>query len=104
AVVLPGQRVMSVARSGEFEAVFDVPDGRIDEIRGTPDVQVALLSAPAARYPARVREVSPSADPVTRTYQVKASIPTPPWNLRLGMNVPVTLTPRGNGSSISMPA
>ncbi len=105
AVVSPGQRVMSVARSGEFEAVFDVPDGRIDEIRGTPDVQVALLSAPAARYPARVREISPSADPVTRTYQVKASIPTPPWNLRLGMNVAVTLLPqREGGSSISLPA
>ena len=86
AVLSPGQRVMSVARPSELEAVFDVPDNRIDEIRGASDVQFALLSSPAALYPARVREVSPSADPVTRTYQVKTSIPNPPWNLRLGMN------------------
>lgn len=103
-VVSPGQRVMSIARTGEFEAVFDVPDVRIEEIRGTSDVQIALLSAPQARYPARVREISPSADPVTRTYQVKTSIPNPPWNLRLGMNVAVTLPPRGDGSSVSLPA
>ncbi len=90
-VVSPGQRVMSIARTGELEAVFDVPDARIEEIRGASEVQIALLSAPQARYPGRVREVSPSADPVTRTYQVRTSIPTPPWNLRLGMNVAVTL-------------
>lgn len=103
-VVSPGQRVMSIARTGEFEAVFDVPDGRIDEIRGQSDAQIALLSAPLARYPARVREISPSADPVTRTYQVKVSIPNPPWNLRLGMNVVVTLPQRGESSGVSLPA
>jgi RND family efflux transporter MFP subunit len=103
-VVSPGQRVMSIARTGELEAVFDVPDSRIEDIRGASDVQIALLSAPLARYPGRVREISPSADPVTRTYQVKTSIPTPPWSLRLGMNVAVTLPPKGNGSSISLPA
>jgi RND family efflux transporter MFP subunit len=104
AVVSPGQRVMSVARPSELEAVFDVPDNRIDELRGTADVQFALLSAPAARYPARVREVSPSADPVTRTYQVRTSIPNPPWNLRLGMNVAVTLPQRSNNTSVGLPA
>lgn len=103
-VVSPGQRVMSIARTGELEAVFDVPDARIEEIRGASEVQIALLSAPQARYPGRVREVSPSADPVTRTYQVRTSIPTPPWNLRLGMNVAVTLPSRGDSSSVSLPA
>jgi membrane fusion protein, multidrug efflux system len=103
-IVSPGQRVMSVARLGELEAVFDVPDTRIDEIRGASDVQFALLSSPSALYPARVREVSPSADPVTRTYQVKTSIPNPPWNLRLGMNVAVTLPQSGDNSSVALPA
>jgi membrane fusion protein, multidrug efflux system len=104
-VVSPGQRVMSVARPSELEAVFDVPDARIDEIRGASDVQFALLSAPAALYPARVREISPTADPVTRTYQVKTSIPSPPWNLRLGMTVAVTVPNRGGPTSqVVLPA
>ena len=33
AVVSPGQKVISVAQPNELEAVFDVPDTRIDEIR-----------------------------------------------------------------------
>lgn len=103
-VVSPGQRVMSVARAGELEVVFDVPDSRIDEMRGRSDVRFALLSSPAAQYPARVREISPSADPVTRTYQVKASIPIPKWNLRLGMNVVVSVPQREESSSVSLPA
>jgi RND family efflux transporter MFP subunit len=104
AVLSPGQKVMSIARPSELEVVFDVPDSRIDDIRTASDVQFALLSAPAALYPARVREISPSADPVTRTYQVKTSIPTPPWNLRLGMNVAVTIPQRTSSSGIALPS
>jgi membrane fusion protein, multidrug efflux system len=100
AVVSPGQRVLSVARPSELEAVFDVPDNRVDEIRAAPDVQFALLSAPAALYPARVREISPTADPVTRTYQVRTSIPNAPWNLRLGMTVAVTVPNPGKAGSL----
>jgi membrane fusion protein, multidrug efflux system len=104
-VVSPGQRILSIARPSELEAVFDVPDNRIDEIRGASDVQFALLSAPAALYPARVREISPTADPVTRTYLVKTSIPNPPWNLRLGLTVAVTVPARGGPTSqVSLPA
>jgi RND family efflux transporter MFP subunit len=103
-VVSAGQRVLSIARPSELEAVFDVPDGHIDEIREAVGVQVALLSSPSAPYPARVREISPSADPVTRTYQVKTSIPIPPSNLRLGMNVIITLLQRSGQSTIALPA
>jgi RND family efflux transporter MFP subunit len=104
-VVSPGQKVISVAQPNELEAVFDIPDTLIDVIRETPDVQFARLEAPGALYPARVREVSPSADPVTRTYRVKTSIPNAPWNLRLGMNVAVTLPQRAGGTrTVSLPA
>jgi RND family efflux transporter MFP subunit len=103
-VLSPGQRVLSVARPSELEVVFDVPDSRIDMIRGASDVQFALLATPDALYPARVREISPSADPVTRTYQVKTSIPNPPWNLRLGMTVAVTLPQKGESTSIALPS
>ncbi|HEU4531963.1 MAG TPA: efflux RND transporter periplasmic adaptor subunit [Steroidobacteraceae bacterium] len=103
-VVAAGQRIVSIARPSELEAVFDVPDGRIDEIRGATAVQFAFLSNPDTRYPARVREISPSADPVTRTYQVKTAIPNAPASLRLGMNVSVVLPYTGSASSIALPA
>ncbi len=105
AVVGAGQKIMSIAQPSELEAVFDVPDSRIDSIRGASAVQIALLTAPQAPYPARIREISPSADPATRTYRVKTSIPIPPASLRLGMNVTVILSDGvGTSTSPSLPA
>jgi RND family efflux transporter MFP subunit len=51
-----------------------------------------------------VREISPSADPVTRTYQVRTSIVNPPPTLRLGMTVSVTLPRVGGAPNISLPS
>jgi RND family efflux transporter MFP subunit len=103
-VVSAGQRVISIAQPSELEAVFDVPDSRIDEIRTATAVQIALLTSPQALYPARIREVSPSADPATRTYRVRTSLPLPPASLRLGMNVNVVLSQAAGGAAVSLPA
>ncbi len=104
AVVAAGQPVLSVARLNELDAVFDVPDSRIDEVRGMHEAQIALLGEPQVPFPARVREIAPSADPVTRTYRVKAEIPDPPAILHLGMSVGVTIAASGAPSSLALPA
>jgi RND family efflux transporter MFP subunit len=96
--------VISIARPDELEAVFDVPDSRIDALRGNSELAVHLLGETAGSFPATVREISPSADPMTRTYQVRASIPEAPANLRLGMTVSVTLPPGEGLSSVRLPA
>ena len=103
-VVSAGQRVVTVARPSELEAVFDVPDAHIDDVRASSMTQVALLSSPTTHYPARVREISPMADPKTRTYRVKTQILAPPPNLRLGMNVVVTLKQSEGPAVIAVPA
>lgn len=102
-VVSPGQRVMSVARPSELEAVFDVPDARIGEVRTAASVVVNPLDAEGVAWAGRVREISPSADPVTRTYQVRTSIVNPPPTLRLGMTVTVTLPQSGGAPSVALP-
>lgn len=104
AVMAMGQKVVSIARPSELEAVFDVPDGRIDAVRSASAAQFAFLTAPAVTYPARIREVSPSADPVTRTYQVKAALPNAPHGLRLGMTVTVILPHSNAPSTVALPA
>jgi RND family efflux transporter MFP subunit len=96
-VVAAGQRAISIARPSELEAVFDVPDGRIGELRAGSSVVINPLQGESAAWAGRVREISPSADPVTRTYQVRTSIVNPPATLRLGMTVSVTL-PRVGGA------
>jgi RND family efflux transporter MFP subunit len=104
AVVSPGQRAISVARPSELEAVFDVPDARIGEVSPGASVVVSLLGGESGAWAGRVREVSPSADPVTRTYQVRTSIARPPASLRLGMTVSVTMPRVGGAPNVSLPA
>jgi len=103
-VVSAGQRVMSIARPSELEAVFDVPDARIGEIRNLSSVVINPLSGDGTAWAGRVREISPSADPVTRTYQVRTSIVNPPPSLRLGMTVSVTLPLTGGPPNVALPS
>jgi len=102
-VVAAGQRVMSIARPSELEAVFDVPDARIGAIRTASAVVINPLNADGTAWAGRVREISPSADPVTRTYQVRTSIVNPPSSLRLGMTVSVTLPGVGGPPNVALP-
>ncbi len=104
AVVAPGQRALSIARPSELEAVFDVSDGRIGEVRPGSSVVITELAADGSAWAGRVREISPSADPVTRTYQVRTSIVNPPASLRLGMTVSVTLPLVGGAPNVVLPS
>ena len=103
-VVAPGQPVIRIALPQQLEAVFDVPETRIDELRSDATLRIAFLSAAGQSYAARVREISPSADPVTRTYQVRAAIADAPANLRLGMTVTVMLPRLDGKASIRLPS
>jgi RND family efflux transporter MFP subunit len=103
-VVAAGQRIMSLAQPSELEAVFDVSESRVEDVRGNPSVQITLLSAQGPTLAGRVREVSPSADPLTRTYRVKTTIYSPPPGLQLGMTATVTLPTFGKVPLISIPA
>ncbi|MGM9427270.1 efflux RND transporter periplasmic adaptor subunit [Hydrogenophaga sp. MI9] len=77
-VVAAGAPVMRLARDGARDAVIAVPEDRIARVRAGQAAQVVLWSgaglAPAPLQ-AQVREVAASADPVTRTFQVKLSLP-----------------------------
>ena len=103
-VVAAGQRAISVARPSELEAVFDVPESRIGEVRASSAVLINPVTGENAAWAGRVREISPSADPVTRTYQVRSSIVNPPATLRLGMTVSVTLPRVGGAPNVALPA
>ena len=70
-VVRAGQMIVQVAREGGRDAVFDVPEQLIRTGPRDPVVQIALTNDPQVRAIGRVREVSPQADPATRTFQVK---------------------------------
>jgi RND family efflux transporter MFP subunit len=82
--------VVRVARTDEKEVVIGVPEDQVDELRQGGDVRVRLWADPDRAIPGKIREVSPVADPATRTYTVKVSIPASE-EVRLGMTAVVDL-------------
>lgn len=86
-VVEAGAMVVRVARPEEREAVFNVAERGIRTAPRDPVIEVALSGAPDVKATGHVREVSPQADPVTRTHTVRVALDNPPDALRLGATV-----------------
>ncbi|PZP44137.1 MAG: efflux transporter periplasmic adaptor subunit [Azospirillum brasilense] len=86
-VVAAGQRIVTLAREGGRDAVFDVPARLMEQSEPDPLVTVSLSSNPSVRTTGRVREISPQADPVTRTFRVRVGLIDPPETMRLGSTV-----------------
>jgi len=102
-VVTAGQTVMRLARPEEKEVVFNVSENRLDELRGASSIFIALWSLPDQVFPGVVREIAPGADPVTRTYAVKVSVPKPPATMRLGMTASVTIQRQSDARVVPLP-
>jgi RND family efflux transporter MFP subunit len=91
-VVSAGQMVVRLARPGEREAVFNVAEAAFHHPPKNPTVEVKLVSNPDIRTEGNVRYVSPQADPTTRTYTVRVSLPDAPPQMRLGATVTGSVT------------
>jgi RND family efflux transporter MFP subunit len=103
-VLSAGQAVFGFAWSGEREVYLDVPESRIDGIVIGQVAKVTLPALPGRVFDARVREMSPAADPQSRTYLVKLTIDRPADMLQLGMTADVVLQAvKTSSTAISIP-
>jgi RND family efflux transporter MFP subunit len=89
-VVAAGQAAIRVARLGEKEAVVAVPETLLNRAKSGV-ATVSLWSEPDKKYAAKLREVAPSADPATRTYLAKFSLPDAGEDVSLGMTATLAL-------------
>jgi len=89
-VVAAGQAAIRVARVAEKEAVVAIPETLLDRAR-TGAASVTLWSDPNKKYAAHLREIAPAADPATRTYLAKFSLPDADDAVSLGMTATLTL-------------
>lgn len=86
-VLEAGAMVVRVARPEEREAVFNIAEAGLQTVPRDPVIEVALVGDESVTARGRVREVSPQADPVTRTHTVRITLENPPDALRLGATV-----------------
>jgi RND family efflux transporter MFP subunit len=106
AVVAAGAPILRIAHDGPRDLVFSVPEDKVPLVNAAAAQPQGL----AARFwdnarpavPATVREVAAAADPVTRTYQVKADIGRA--DVRLGQTATVVLTLASRGGVLRLPS
>lgn len=95
-VVNAGQMIVQISQLDAREAVFALGERAIAFISKIAVVHVALQSDPAITTDGTIREVSPTADPVTGTYTVKVALPEPPEAMRLGAVVTGSVDLKGD--------
>jgi RND family efflux transporter MFP subunit len=101
-VVAPGQPVVRLAQLDEKEIHIDIPEHRVAELKPRQDVMVTLWADSDKQIKARIREIAAAADPVSRTYRVKATILEDQDDARLGMTATVWI-PSITPSSLAVP-
>src|SRR5258707_11023234 len=89
-VVASGQTAIRVARFAEKEAVVAISETLVGRGRDGA-ATVTLWSEPNKKYAANLREIAPAADPATRTYLAKFSLPGAGESVSLGMTATLTL-------------
>jgi RND family efflux transporter MFP subunit len=92
-VVAAGQTAIRVARFAEKEAVVAIPETLVGRAKDGV-ASVTLWSEPNKKYAAKLREIAPNADPATRTYLAKFSLPDAGDTVSLGMTATLALADR----------
>jgi multidrug efflux system membrane fusion protein len=102
-VVAAGAPVVRVAKAGQKEVAIGLPEDKVAYLSQVPDVRVRLWAGQAQPVPGRIREIAPAADPATRTYAARVSIPESMREARLGMTAVVTFSASTGVAKIRVP-
>lgn len=88
-VVAAGTPVVKLARSGDIEVRVSIPEDQVGALRQIDKVIVRTWANPNQSIEGRIREVSPAADPATRTFAARIALPQAGDGIRLGMSATV---------------
>jgi RND family efflux transporter MFP subunit len=95
-VVSAGQPVLRVAQDGEREVAIAIPESRFAAVKVGMPARIEFGGA-ANTVPGHVREISPAADPASRTYAARVSFDANNAKAALGMTARVRLSAPANG-------
>jgi RND family efflux transporter MFP subunit len=101
-VVAAGQTAIRVARLAEKEVVVAIPETLLARAK-SGEAQVSIWSQPDRLYLAKLRELAPSADQMTRTYLAKFSLPGVGDDVQLGMTATLILSDHASESVARVP-
>lgn len=88
-VVGAGQPVIRVAQTGEKEVLLSVPEAQLEFARSVRQWSVEIPALGERKLDARLRELSPLADPASRTYPMRLALLGATQGVELGMTAVV---------------
>jgi RND family efflux transporter MFP subunit len=101
-VVAAGQTAIRIARMGELEAAVSLPEDYA-AAAGKGSASLTLWTNRSKTYRAKLRELSPSADPVTRTFSARYTILDPDPAIALGMTAALAIDAAGDQRVVKLP-
>jgi multidrug efflux system membrane fusion protein len=103
-VVSAGQAVFRMAPDGDREIAIAVPESEVAGLKFGQQASVSFWAGGVKPVEGRIREISPVADPVTRTFAVRIALKNADPNLPLGMTATVRLAgPAVASSMVTLP-
>ena len=98
-VLTAGQTVARLARTDELEIAVSVPEHRLEAFQKANTYEIRMWSAPDKIYRGRLRELSPVADPASRTYAARISVQQEDGALAIGMTAELRV--RSSGDAVA---
>ena len=87
-VTAAGTPMVTIVRSGEREIQINVPENV--KLSVGQQAEISFWALPDVTAKGTVREISPIADSITRTYKVRVAVPQLPAEAKLGMTAKVS--------------
>lgn len=104
-VLSVGQAVLRVAQDGEREVALALPEAQRAKMKPGAAAEITLLAdgATGVKLNGNLRELSPAADPVSRTYAARVSLTQGAPELALGMTASVRFAVAEKNDSLVIP-
>jgi membrane fusion protein, multidrug efflux system len=102
-VVAEGRSVAKLTQGDELEVKVFVPERLVAGLAASAS-HITYWSMPDVASQTKLRELSPAADPITRTYEGRFTILGAPRELQLGMSATLHLKNKDHDDAIAIPA
>lgn len=102
-VVAAGQTVFTLAADGEREVRIDLPEQEIGRFAVGQTVTLELWSRPGEPFSGQIRELSPAANPASRTYEARVAFDNGEVKAELGQSARVFTNTAERRHALSIP-
>jgi multidrug efflux system membrane fusion protein len=102
-VVAAGQPVFRLVPDGDREVIVSIPESELAAFKVGDEARVELWSADGEPLQGRLREIAAVADPATRTYATRVSLPEAAPRLPVGLTASVVFVRNDAGAAITVP-